>query len=99
MFPELGQVDLIERVGHGVIVEQVVGLFLVGHKSWHSFQQEIEVIGAPIGVGGENRGFRGATRVVAAFTTSRRPPRENPVTRPMPESKITTPATLSSSAR
>src|SRR6266478_5890142 len=59
MFPELGQVDLIERVGHGVIVEQVVGLFLVGHKSWHSFQQEIEVIGAPIGVGGENRGVKG----------------------------------------
>src|ERR1700682_786862 len=55
VLPELGQIDLVKGIGHGVIVEQVVGLSLVGHKSWDSLQQEVEVIGAPIGVGGENR--------------------------------------------
>src|SRR5713101_3966574 len=87
VFFELGQIDLVKRIGHGVVVDQVVVLLLVGNERWHALKQEIKVVGAPVRVSGE-----------AASMRSRRPPNEKPVTRPVPESKITTPTAMSSSA-
>ena len=86
-----------------MIVEQIIVLFLVRHQGGDPFQQEIEVIGPGFAVRGEGNSARRTAKrrpdAVTASTTSLRPPRENPVTCPIPESKITTPAALSSSAR
>ena len=70
MLLQLNQINLVERVGHGMVVEQVVVLLLVRDERRHALQQEIEVVGAPTGVGGERssvellqRSDQGCTRV------------------------------------
>src|SRR5579862_2431291 len=57
MLPQFRQVDFVESVRHGVIVQQIVRLFLIRNECWNAFQKEVEVIRTPIGVGGESRGI------------------------------------------
>ena len=57
VFPEFREIDLIESVGHGVIVEKIIAFFLVGHEVGTPCS-EVEIVGAPIGVGGEGRGVQ-----------------------------------------
>ena len=46
-------IDFVERVGLRVIIEHVVRGFLIRNERWHSFQQEIEMVSAGVGVEGE----------------------------------------------
>ena len=43
---QFAHVHFVERVRRGVIIRQVVGLFLVGHERRHAFEHEIEIVGA-----------------------------------------------------
>ena len=43
---QLAEIDFVERVGSGVIVDEVVGNFLVSDEGWNAFEQEIEIVGA-----------------------------------------------------
>src|SRR5271170_6662581 len=55
MFLQLWQIDLIEGVRHGVIVDQVIRFLLFCHESRHAFKHEIEMVGAPFR-SGQQRG-------------------------------------------
>ena len=38
-------IDLVQSVRRGVIIRQIVRLFLIGHQRWYAFQQKIEIVG------------------------------------------------------
>ena len=52
VFLQLDYINFVERVGHGMVVEQIVVLLLIANKCRHALEQEIKVVGAPISVGG-----------------------------------------------
>ena len=50
---QLRQIDFVEGIGHGVVVEQVVVFLLIGNEGGHALQHKIKVVGAPARIGGE----------------------------------------------
>src|SRR5258707_88517 len=99
---QFAHVDFIERVRSGVVVRQVVGLFLIGDECGHAFEEKIEIVGAEgsiisviVGAPGFERleDFAQSTFGVAAAAKGMAVPR------PMPASKVIIARTLSSSAR
>ncbi len=51
MFLQLREINFVECVRHGVIVDQVIRFLLLCHERWYAFQHEIEMVGAPFGGG------------------------------------------------
>src|SRR5205809_6517252 len=58
MLLELRNIDLVISIRGSVIVDEIIGLFLIGYQSGHAFQHEVQVIGAHGGVCGYTRSVK-----------------------------------------